>query len=147
LPLPHGEASSCPPHRRGIFLHLQRATELGVSLASELWVSQWVQLGRSELTITTGYPMAKNLRAKIPEGDTLTIFDVNSASSEKLVKEAVPANIQIAKGPRDVAQGAVRDSSFMCCSMMSSYCSIYDLSSGPPSGRPFHDSLLRKPIL
>lgn len=52
--------------------------------------------------------MAKNLRAKIPEGDTMTIFDVNAAAVEKLVKEAEQANILIAKGPREVAQSAVR---------------------------------------
>jgi 3-hydroxyisobutyrate/3-hydroxypropionate dehydrogenase len=51
--------------------------------------------------------MAKNLRAKIPESDTLTIFDVNSSSADKLVKEAIPANITIAKGPREVAESAV----------------------------------------
>ena len=52
--------------------------------------------------------MAKNLRAKIPEKDTLTVFDVNSASAEKFVKEAVPGNVQVAKGPREVAEQAVR---------------------------------------
>lgn len=51
--------------------------------------------------------MAKNLRAKMPEEDTMTVFDVNPSSSEKLTKEAVPANIKIAKGPREVAQNSV----------------------------------------
>lgn len=52
--------------------------------------------------------MAKNLRAKIPESDTMTIFDVNTSSAEKLVKESVPANVTIANGPREVAESSVR---------------------------------------
>ena len=52
--------------------------------------------------------MAKNLRAKMPEHDTMTVFDVNPSASEQLVKEAVPANIKVAEGPREVAQNSVR---------------------------------------
>lgn len=62
---------------------------------------------QSKLT-ATGYPMAKNLRAKIPEGDSLTIFDVNSSMVEKFVKEVEPAKVNVAKGPREVAEKAVR---------------------------------------
>ena len=51
--------------------------------------------------------MAKNLRAKIPEGDSMIVFDVNSSSVEKFVKEAEPSKVEVAKGPRDVAQNAV----------------------------------------
>ena len=36
----------------------------------------------------TGYNMAKNLRAKIPETDTLLIRDVNEESMSRFVKEA-----------------------------------------------------------
>jgi len=53
-----------------------------------------------------GYPMAKNLRAKIPEGDTLTIFDLNSASVEKFSQEATPSGVVVAKSPREVAEKA-----------------------------------------
>jgi len=53
-----------------------------------------------------GYPMAKNLRAKSPEGDTLTIFDVNTASLEKFSQEATPNGVAIAKNPREVAEKA-----------------------------------------
>lgn len=52
--------------------------------------------------------MAKNLRAKIPEGDTLTIFDVNKAAVERFVKEAEPANVKVAQAPRDVVEASVR---------------------------------------
>jgi hypothetical protein len=53
--------------------------------------------------------MAKNLRAKIPEGDTLTIFDVNKAAVERFVKEAEPANVKVAQAPRDVVEASVRE--------------------------------------
>jgi len=55
----------------------------------------------------SGYPMAKNLRAKIPEGDTMTIFDVNSSSTERLKSEASSSNLHIAKSPKEVAQNSV----------------------------------------
>jgi len=51
-----------------------------------------------------GYPMAKNLRAKVAEGDTMTVFDVNSASLEQFAKEAQPSRVHIAKTPREVAE-------------------------------------------
>lgn len=52
--------------------------------------------------------MAKNLRAKIPEGDSLTVFDVNAATLERFVKEAQPGNVTVAKAPREVVENAVR---------------------------------------
>ena len=55
--------------------------------------------------------MAKNLRAKIPEGDTMTVFDVNAASLEKLKSEAGSSNLHIAKDPREVAENSVSLSS------------------------------------
>lgn len=51
--------------------------------------------------------MAKNLRAKIPEGDTLTIFDVNKSSTEKLKEEARSSKLEIAKSPKEVAEKSV----------------------------------------
>ncbi len=51
--------------------------------------------------------MAKNLRAKIPEGDTMTIFDVNAASLEKFSQEASPSGVIVAKSPREVAENSV----------------------------------------
>lgn len=52
--------------------------------------------------------MAKNLRAKIPEGDTLTVFDVNTSSTDKLKSETQSPNLHIAKSPREVAEKSVR---------------------------------------
>jgi len=51
--------------------------------------------------------MAKNLRAKIPESDTMTIFDVNKTSLEKFSQEATPAGVVVAKSPRELAENAV----------------------------------------
>lgn len=82
--------------------------------------------------------MAKNLRAKIPETDTLTIFDVNASSLEKFSQEATPSGVVIAKSPREVVENAVsitlRDEYLWYICMMSTFCSIYDLSWGL---RPF----------
>lgn len=61
--------------------------------------------------------MAKNLRAKIPEGDTLTIFDVNTSSTDKLKSEAGSSNLSIAKSPREVAEKSV--------------CTLHDTSQFP----------------
>lgn len=52
--------------------------------------------------------MAKNLRAKIPEGDTLTVFDVNTAALDRFVKEAEPSKVTVANAPRDVVENSVR---------------------------------------
>ena len=55
--------------------------------------------------------MAKNLRAKIPEGDSLTVFDVSQATLEKFSVEATPTGVVIAKSPREVVENAVSDQS------------------------------------
>jgi len=79
--------------------------------------------------------MAKNLRAKMPEGDTFTVFDVNQTSLDNFSKEAVPAGVTIAKSPREVVENAVSDDSVHIGSHLlhdEPYCSIYDLSWGLP---------------
>ena len=58
--------------------------------------------------------MARNLRAKIPESDTLTIFDVNAASLDKFVQEATPPGVVVAKTPREVAEKAVSTCNLGC---------------------------------
>jgi hypothetical protein len=71
--------------------------------------------------------MAKNLRAKIPEADTLIICDTNPKATEKFVEEAGIATsstgkgtgIHIAEDPREVAQKSVslsRPSSLLAAS-------------------------------
>lgn len=59
--------------------------------------------------------MAKNLRAKIPEADTLTVFDVNKSSLEKFSQEATPSNVVLAQNPRQVVENAVSWPSFLWC--------------------------------
>ena len=54
--------------------------------------------------------MARNLRAKIPEEDTMTIFDVNSASTEKLLSELPALKLSVAKSPQEVAHKSVSES-------------------------------------
>jgi hypothetical protein len=59
--------------------------------------------------------MAKNLRAKIPEADTLTVFDVNQSSLEKFSQEAAPSKVILAQNPREVVENAVSMVSFPWC--------------------------------
>jgi hypothetical protein len=58
-----------------------------------------------------GYPMAKNLRAKIPRADTLIICDVNKDVLHKFVEEVdTPKrelNVRIAADAREVAEKSV----------------------------------------
>lgn len=84
-----------------------------------------------DTNMRTGYPMAKNLRAKIPEGDSMTVFDVNTAAVERFVKEAEPSNVTVAKAPREVVENSVR-TPFHSAHILhdESYCSIDDLSWG-----------------
>ncbi|KAL1979284.1 hypothetical protein VTN96DRAFT_6312 [Rasamsonia emersonii] len=54
-----------------------------------------------------GYPMAKNLRAKIPASDTLIIRDVNKDVMQRFVEETKTAgSVEIADNPREVAEKA-----------------------------------------
>jgi len=56
-----------------------------------------------------GYPMAKNLRAKIPHSDTLVIYDVNGSATQRFAEEVgvtESKTIEIAKGVREVAEKA-----------------------------------------
>jgi hypothetical protein len=101
--------------------------------------------------------MAKNLRAKIPEGDTLTIFDVNAASLEQFTQEATPAGVVVAKTPREVAEKAVSSTCLgtvllldLCVqspSMMSQFVLSMNLSWGLLSEVLAMISLLLQPIL
>jgi len=88
-------------------------------LGLELWVSwQIPHVSTKDIDFLKGYPMAKNLRAKIPETDILIICDTNPKVTEKFVEEVGIATsstnapgkgtgIHIAKDPREVAQKSV----------------------------------------
>ena len=53
----------------------------------------------------TGYPMARNLRSKIAESDTLFIHDINPAMSERFEKEV--GNVKVVKNVREIAENSV----------------------------------------
>jgi 3-hydroxyisobutyrate dehydrogenase-like beta-hydroxyacid dehydrogenase len=50
--------------------------------------------------------MARNLRAKIPAGDTLYVHDVNTAATKKFLEEH-PQGVRVASNVREVAENAV----------------------------------------
>ena len=66
-----------------------------------------------------GYPMAKNLRAKIPASDTLVIHDRNTEATTKFMQEVGMAagstgaegsmGIEIVGSPRAVAEKSVSE--------------------------------------
>lgn len=84
-------------------------------VASQLWLHRlgqngFVQIANHEqmghlLTAITGYQMAKNLRTKIPDSDTMYIHDVNTAALDSFVKEV--GKVTIAKNVREVAENTV----------------------------------------
>lgn len=74
--------------------------------------------------------MAKNLFEKIPQGDTLSIFDVNTSSIEKLNSETKSDRLRVAKSPKEVAQQSVSEQYPFPCLHDEPFCSIYDLSWG-----------------
>lgn len=51
-----------------------------------------------------GYPMAKNLRAKLPKDDTLVIHDVNTNATANFTKEIGQKGVHVAENVREVAE-------------------------------------------
>lgn len=60
-----------------------------------------------EVRVAVGYPMAKNLRAKMPKEDTLFIRDRNTEIMAKFVDE-VGNGVEVANSAREVAEKSVR---------------------------------------
>lgn len=57
-----------------------------------------------------GYPMARNLRSKIPQSDTLIIHDRNSDATSRFVEETgSKGKVEIAATPKDAAEKSVGD--------------------------------------
>jgi len=60
-----------------------------------------------------GYPMAKNLAAKLPAGDNLVIYDVNKTSTTNFTKEWATMDninsvkIDVAENTAEVAEKSV----------------------------------------
>jgi hypothetical protein len=82
------------------------------------------------LILLTGYPMAKNLRAKIPETDELLICDTNSAATDSFLKEMDSTRVKVTQNPRQVAEKSVSEIAASFYFRMMSNCSIDDLSWG-----------------
>ena len=67
----------------------------------------------ADMVDRTGYPMAKNLRAKIPEGDTLLLHDRDTAATTKFVEEMITISagrklrVEVLTSPREVAERSV----------------------------------------
>ncbi|EEP75317.1 3-hydroxyisobutyrate dehydrogenase [Uncinocarpus reesii 1704] len=64
--------------------------------------ADWGFIGLGQM----GYPMARNLRAKIPESDTLVICDANPESTQRFVAEHSNQRVEVASNPREVAEKA-----------------------------------------
>jgi hypothetical protein len=56
--------------------------------------------------------MAKNLREKLPETDTLMINDVNKDAVKKFVEELSGFTVLAANSPREIAEKAVCERAF-----------------------------------
>lgn len=57
--------------------------------------------------------MAKNLRGKIPTGDTLWVHDVNVAATEEFLREN-PHGVRVSENVRQLAENAVSLFIFLC---------------------------------
>lgn len=55
-----------------------------------------------------GHGMAKNIRQKIPQADTLVIYDVNKQVVDRFVKEFEGSKVIAATSPKEVAELSVR---------------------------------------
>ncbi|KAH7063333.1 NAD binding domain of 6-phosphogluconate dehydrogenase-domain-containing protein [Macrophomina phaseolina] len=51
-----------------------------------------------------GYPMAKNLRAKLPKNDTLVVHDVNTKATASFANEVGQQGVHVAADVREVAE-------------------------------------------
>lgn len=109
--------------------------------------------------LAIGYPMAQNLRAKIPETDTLIIHDQNRDVAQKFHEEVGIAAagagaegkanaIEVSESPRDLAEKSVRASLILANNLqpMMSMFQTNDLSWEPSRSSP-DSTLTSKPIL
>ncbi|KAF3913045.1 hypothetical protein ABW21_db0206149 [Orbilia brochopaga] len=70
--------------------------------------AKWGFVGLGQM----GYPMAKNLRAKVPQADSLIIYDINESATSQFMKEigdsahAAGASVTVAKNLQDVARNS-----------------------------------------
>ncbi|KAK2748006.1 hypothetical protein FQN57_001597 [Myotisia sp. PD_48] len=89
--------------RRVLSAHTTRASLCARSFStSPALNATWGFIGLGQM----GYPMARNLRSKIPDSDTLIICDSNPETTQKFVAEGKGKKIEVASGPREVAEKA-----------------------------------------
>ncbi|KAI9713146.1 MAG: hypothetical protein M1820_001131 [Bogoriella megaspora] len=62
------------------------------------------QAENSNLRIPEGYPMAKNLRAKLPQSDTLIIHDINPAVTTQFAEEHKGKGVDVAQNAREISE-------------------------------------------
>lgn len=79
--------------------------------------------------------MAKNLRSKIPAGDTLVIRDIDSDVMKKFVDEVGASskerlNVEVAGNAREVAEKSVCCHFFPCAGMLVSSDNHFPVSIG-----------------
>lgn len=87
--------------------------------------------------------MAKNLQARLPPSDSVSVFDINREAMQRLAGEmkasqAGGASVELASSAADASSKAVRSLFFLLAYHLSAslsfptynddYCSIYDLS-------------------
>ena len=74
----------------------------------------------------SGYPMAKNLRAKLPPTDDLIVHDKNVQATSSFAQEMAGSNVEVASSVREVAEKSVCASLFRQTRIVSSLCLQYD---------------------
>ncbi|KMO99862.1 3-hydroxyisobutyrate dehydrogenase [Coccidioides immitis RMSCC 2394] len=84
------------PVRRLLFPLRSSARSFSTTLSRD---ATWGFIGLGQM----GYPMAKNLRAKIPESDTLLICDSNPDATKRFTAEQSGKRIEVASSPRELA--------------------------------------------
>jgi hypothetical protein len=78
-----------------------------------------------------GYRMAKNLRQKLPNHDTLVVQDINKDASRKFADELSDFTVVVANTARQLAEMSVRHPlSIVCLLLEDEFYSIDDLSWG-----------------
>ena len=79
----------------------------GVLLDSAQWARSGSFPPSSQLMFSAGYPMAKNLRAKIPTTDEVFVCDTNASATNSFLGETRGMRVQVAHSPREVAEKSV----------------------------------------
>lgn len=55
-----------------------------------------------------GYPMARNLRSKLPKEDSFIVYDVNAGATQQFRDELKDFDVAVAKDVKSVVEKSVR---------------------------------------